>query len=64
MAGAARGAAQDALHAKPEAITRVTVKKWGNSAAVRIPGSVMVAARVSLDQAVEVRAEDRRSEYS
>ena len=39
---------------------RVTVKKWGNSASVRIPASVMAAARVSLDQAVEVREEDGR----
>ena len=36
----------------------VIVKKWGNSAAVRIPASVMEAAHVSLDQAVEVREEN------
>jgi antitoxin MazE len=39
---------------------RVTVKKWGNSASVRIPAAVMAAARVTLDQAVEVREEDGR----
>lgn len=39
---------------------RVTVRKWGNSASVRIPAAVMAAARVSLDQAVEVREEDGR----
>ena len=31
------------------------VKKWGNSAAVRIPASVMTAASLDLDQAVEIR---------
>lgn len=39
---------------------RVHVKKWGNSASVRIPASVMAAARLSLDQAVEVREEGGR----
>ena len=39
---------------------RVTVKKWGNSASVRIPASVMAAASVSLDQAVDVREEAGR----
>ena len=36
---------------------RVTVKKWGNSAAVRIPAAVMQASRLSLDDIVEVREE-------
>ena len=36
------------------------VKKWGNSAAVRIPASVMEAAQVRLDQAVDVHEEDGR----
>jgi antitoxin MazE len=36
---------------------RVIVKKWGNSAAVRIPASVMAAAHFSLDQPVDVREE-------
>lgn len=39
---------------------RVTVKKWGNSASVRIPASVMSAAKVRLDQAVDVREERGR----
>ncbi len=39
---------------------RVTVKKWGNSASVRIPASVMEAAKVRLDQAVDVREERGR----
>ena len=38
----------------------VIVKKWGNSAAVRIPASVMAAAHVALDQPVEVREEQGR----
>ena len=38
----------------------VIVKKWGNSAAVRIPASVMAAAHVDLDQTVEVREERGR----
>lgn len=39
---------------------KVVVKKWGNSASVRIPASVMAAARLSLDQAVDVREEAGR----
>jgi len=39
---------------------KVLVKKWGNSAAVRIPASVMAAAALSLDQAVDVREETGR----
>ena len=39
---------------------RVIVKKWGNSASVRIPASVMTAARLTLDQPVDVREEDGR----
>ena len=38
----------------------VTIKKWGNSASVRIPASVMVAADLRLDQAVDIREEDGR----
>lgn len=38
-------------------IMEVIVKKWGNSAAVRIPASVMAAARIDLDQPVDVREE-------
>ncbi len=36
------------------------VKKWGNSAAVRIPASVLEAAHVHLDQPVDVREEAGR----
>ena len=36
------------------------VKKWGNSAAVRIPASVLAAAQVRLDQRVDVREEGGR----
>ena len=40
---------------------RVIVKKWGNSAAVRIPAAIMSMASVEIDQPVEVREEDGRS---
>lgn len=43
-----------------EYIMEVIVKKWGNSAAVRIPAAVMAAAHVDLDQSVEVREEQGR----
>ena len=39
---------------------RVQVKKWGNSASVRIPASIMAAASLRLDQAVDVREEAGR----
>jgi antitoxin MazE len=39
---------------------QVLVKKWGNSASVRIPASVMEAAQLKLDQPVDVREEDGR----
>lgn len=39
---------------------RVIVKKWGNSASVRIPASGMAAACLSLDQPVEIREEEGR----
>ncbi len=50
---------------------RTVVKKWGNSASVRIPAAVMEAARLDLDDPVDVREEsgriiidpDRRKEY-
>ncbi|MDX8378694.1 MAG: AbrB/MazE/SpoVT family DNA-binding domain-containing protein [Gallionella sp.] len=49
------------LHAIGEVIyMEVIVKKWGNSAAVRIPAAVMAAAHVALDQHVEVREEEGR----
>lgn len=39
---------------------QVTVKKWGNSAAVRIPATVLQSACLSLDDVVTVRDEDGR----
>jgi antitoxin MazE len=50
---------------------RAVVRKWGNSASVRIPAAVMQAARLELDEPVDVREESgciviepvRRKEY-
>lgn len=39
---------------------RVKVKKWGNSAAVRIPAAIMDATRLQLEASVDVREEDGR----
>ena len=39
---------------------RTRIKKWGNSAAVRIPAAVMQAAHLGLDETVEVREESGR----
>lgn len=39
---------------------RVQVKKWGNSASVRIPASVMAAASLRIDQTVDVQAKGGR----
>ena len=39
---------------------RVTVKKWGNSASVRIPSAIMQAAQLDLDAPVDIREEDGR----
>jgi antitoxin MazE len=36
---------------------RVTVKKWGNSPAVRIPAAIMQASQLALDEVVDVREE-------
>lgn len=36
------------------------VKKWGNSAAVRIPASIMEALRLQTDEPVELSVEDGR----
>ncbi len=36
------------------------VKKWGNSAAVRIPAVVMTAAGLKLDQQVDIREDAGR----
>ncbi len=39
---------------------RAMVKKWGNSAAVRIPASVMQATHLDLNEVVDVREEAGR----
>ncbi len=39
---------------------RVIVKKWGNSASVRIPAGIMEAARLGLDDPVDIREEEGR----
>jgi antitoxin MazE len=39
---------------------RVTIKKWGNSASVRIPAAIMAAAKVRLEQSVDVREDKGR----
>lgn len=38
----------------------VFVRRWGNSAAVRLPASVLSAAGIKVDDLVEVREEDGR----
>lgn len=39
---------------------RVIVKKWGNSASVRIPTAIMEAARLELDMPVDISEENGR----
>jgi antitoxin MazE len=39
---------------------RASVKKWGNSAAVRIPAAVLEATQVHLDEEVDIREEAGR----
>jgi antitoxin MazE len=39
---------------------RAVVKKWGNSASVRIPAAVMQAVQLQLNDAVDVREEAGR----
>ncbi len=39
---------------------RVQVKKWGNSASIRIPAAIMAAAALRIDQDVDVREDDGR----
>ena len=39
---------------------RVIVKKWGNSASVRIPAAIMEAANLRLNDTVDLREEDGR----
>jgi len=39
---------------------RVQVRKWGNSASVRIPARMLAAADMRIDQEVDLREEDGR----
>jgi antitoxin MazE len=39
---------------------RTVVKKWGNSASVRIPAAVLKAANLCLDESVDVHEESGR----
>jgi len=39
---------------------KTTVKKWGNSAAVRIPATVMDAADIQVEDVVDVSEEEGR----
>jgi len=39
---------------------KAAIRKWGNSAAVRIPASVLETARMEVDEAVDVREEAGR----
>jgi antitoxin MazE len=39
---------------------KATVRKWGNSAAVRIPSSVLRASRLNLNEPIDVREEAGR----
>jgi hypothetical protein len=39
-------------------VMRVIVKKWRNSAAIRIPSGIMEAAQIALDDALDMREQD------
>ncbi len=39
---------------------RLQVKKWGNSASVRIPAAIMAAAKLQVDQLVDIREDGGR----
>lgn len=39
---------------------RVVVKKWGNSASIRIPSTVLKAAKIEIDDPVDIREEKGR----
>ena len=39
---------------------QVSVRKWGNSPAIRIPAPLLAAAGLRLDQRVEMRVEEGR----
>lgn len=45
------------MYLRVEPDMKVVVKKWGNSAALRLPASLMDAVSLQIDQAVELRAE-------
>lgn len=37
---------------------RVSIRKWGNTPSVRIPAAVMAAAKLRIDQKVDIRADE------
>lgn len=39
---------------------RIQIKKWGNSASVRIPASLMTSAALRFDQTVDISEQDGR----
>lgn len=39
---------------------RVAVRKWGNSAAIRLPAALMAALKLDVDAVVDIREEDGR----
>jgi antitoxin MazE len=39
---------------------KAVVKKWGNSASVRIPAAILAACHLAVDQPVDVREENGR----
>jgi antitoxin MazE len=48
------------MRAQGESVMRTVVRKRGNSALIRIPSSVLSAARIEIDDTVEVREERGR----
>jgi antitoxin MazE len=48
------------IEATKELAMQVNIKKWGNSASVRIPVGIMEAARLQLDDMVDVSEQDGR----
>jgi antitoxin MazE len=41
-------------------MARAVVKKWGNSASVRIPSAILKAAQLNIEDSVELREESGR----
>lgn len=41
-------------------MARAIVKKWGNSASVRIPSAILKAAQLNIEDSVELREESGR----